>query len=348
MGPWWLALLAARLAKLRSDVETNGCGFQSLLQRFERHPRSVVRPCVPIGAHTEPSDGSGIDGLDGGGVLIEGQGLLARSVEILRADPAEFVRLVRGKARRLLGLPRDRTVGRIGSIRFEFDFQLDSPTLSMMWRRTYQPEVAIAMRRHLGRGSTFVDVGANLGYFSAIGADLVGSAGRVIAVEPAPPFVTRLARLQQMNPSYDIQLMPVAAGDEVGTRELFLNRGDNVGAHSFARDAVPEPSDPVVVDVVRLDEYLTGDVDLIKIDVEGFEVQVLRGLTDCLDAIGRPPIICEWNPLHHPTLGTTGDDIRRVLTMISYEATDLLVDRPIDVRTVTGLRDVLLRPSKKP
>jgi FkbM family methyltransferase len=270
---------------------------------------------------------------------------MSRSVEILRADPAEFVRLVRGKARRVLGVPRGRTVGHIGAVRFEFDFALDSPTVSMMWRRTYQPEIAIAMRRYLKHGFTFIDVGANLGYFSAIGADLVGTQGRVVAVEPAPAFAARLARLRALNPAYDIQLMDVAAGEEEGTRNLFLNEGSNVGAHSFVRDAVPEPSGPVTVDVVRLDEHLTSHVHLIKIDVEGYEVQVLRGIAGCLDEIGRPPMICEWNPIHHAALGVTSEDMCDLLTTIGYEVRDLLFDEPIDLCSLAGLRDVLLRPS---
>jgi FkbM family methyltransferase len=276
--------------------------------------------------------------------MIHGQGLLSRSVDILRADPIEFFRLVSGKARRLLPLPQGTTEGCIGRVRFEFDFGMRSPTVSMMWRRTYQPEIKITMRRHLHHGATFLDVGANLGYFSAIAADLVGPSGRVIAVEPAPPFAERIRRLQQLNPAYDIQLMSVAAGDERDRRHLFLNCGDNVGAHSLIRDAVPVPSDPIMVDVARLDEHLTGRVDLIKIDVEGFEVNALRGLSGCLDDIGNPPIIFEWNPYQHAAIGVTTDDMRDVLATIGYESRDLLTDRPIDIGEVPGLRDILLRP----
>ena len=277
--------------------------------------------------------------------MIEGQSLLARSVEILRADPAEFGRLVMGKARRLGRSPSEPVIGYIGETRFEFDFGLASPTVSMMWRRTYQPEIVIAMRRYLRTGSTFVDVGANVGYFSAIGADLVGSSGSVIAFEPVARYVGHLTRLKSLNPEFDIRVRPVAVGDAQGMVQIFVNQDDNIGANSLVREAVPRPADPVEVEVVRLEDSLATRVDLIKIDVEGFEIPALRGLGDCLPAIGKPPILCEFNARHYETLGLTLADAHEWMRSVRYRAREVLIDRPVDLRNLTSLHDVLLVPS---
>lgn len=280
--------------------------------------------------------------------MIEGQSLFARSLEILRADPAEFGRLVIGKARRVKRPPSEPVVGRIGDVRFEFDFGLGSSTVSMMWRRTYQPEIAIAMRRYLRKGSTFVDVGANVGYFSAIGADLVGSRGSVIAFEPVPQYADRLMRLKRLNPDFDINVHPVAVGDARRTVEMFVNEGDNFGVNSVMREAVPHPSEPVVVDVVRLDASLPARVDLVKMDIEGFEILGLRGLGDCLPAIGMPPILCEFSPRHYAALGVTLHDAHEWLSSVRYRAREVLIDRPVDLRGLESLHDVLLVPMGRP
>lgn len=276
--------------------------------------------------------------------MIEGQSLLARSIEILRADPTEFGRLVMGKARRLARSPTGSVIGHVGKVRFEFDFGLASPTVSMMWRRTYQPEIAIAMRRYLQIGSTFVDVGANVGYFSAIGADLVGPSGAVIAFEPVPRYAERLSRLGTLNPEFDISVREAAVGDVPGTVEIFVNNDDNIGANSVVREAVPHPTDPVVVDVVRLGDSLATRVDLIKMDIEGFEIPALLGLGDTLPVIGSPPIICEFNPQHYGTLGVTLDDAHEWLLSARYRAREVIMDRPVDLRSLTSLHDVLLVP----
>ena len=277
--------------------------------------------------------------------MIEGQSLLTRSIEILRADPSEFGRLVMGKARRLGKSRSESIIGHIGKVSFEFDFGLASPTVSMMWRRTYQPEIVIAMRRYLRTGSTFADVGANVGYFSAIGADLVGSSGSVIAFEPVPRYVDHLTRFKSLNADFDISVCPVAVGDVHGTVQIFVNREDNIGANSLVREAVPNPADAVEVDVVRLADSLHTRVDLIKMDIEGFEIPALRGLGDRLPAIGRPPILCEFNPQHYETLGVTLDDAHEWMSSVGYRAREVLPDRPIDLRSLTALHDVLLVPT---
>jgi FkbM family methyltransferase len=278
--------------------------------------------------------------------MIQGQSLLARSMEILKADPAELVRLMLGKARRLRRDPAGRTIGHIGRVRFEFDFEL-TPTMSMIWRRTYQPEVVIAMRRFLGEGATFVDVGANIGYFAAVGADLVGPSGKVIAIEPVHPYAERLRRLRELNPSFAISVHAVGVGEKRAPLPIFINEEDNIGANSFIRPAVPQASSPVVVQVIRLDELLTDHVDLIKIDVEGYEIPALRGLGQCLPAIGFPPILCEFNPAHYDEIGCSLDDVADWLDTHEYEARDVLSDRPVDILALDALRDVVLTHAQR-
>lgn len=95
---------------------------------------------------------------------------------------------------------------------------------------TYEPETTFLMRRILREGDIFIDVGANIGYFTAIGAALVGKTGEVHSFEPAPFIFSYLKKLALKNPNYKIVPNQCAAGDKIGTFKMsysdFLS-GDN-------------------------------------------------------------------------------------------------------------------------
>lgn len=148
-----------------------------------------------------------------------------------------LARLVLGKARKLRPLPPSPFTGRVGSVRFEFDFSL-SPVISMMYRGTYQPEIAHTMRRLLQEGDVFVDVGANIGYFSAVAMNQVGTSGSVLAFEPVPDYAQRLRRLADMNPEHHLSVICAAVGEREETIRVFLSGTDNIGANSIIARAV--------------------------------------------------------------------------------------------------------------
>lgn len=266
--------------------------------------------------------------------MREGQSQLSRTMDLLRASPLEFARVAIGKARKISPEPTGRRVGRIGKIEYPFDFS--HGVTSMLYRRTYQPEIAVAMRRHLRKGSTFVDVGANLGYFTALGAELVGPTGHVFAFEPVPTLANTLRHLASLNPGYDIRVHQIAVGERMDEVDLFVNEGENVGMNSLLRNAVPSPSAPMRVQMQRLDRVLAGPIDLVKIDVEGFELSVLRSLTGLIDE-HRPAVICELDPRR----GASIVEAEAWAAEHGYFPRDVLDRRPLDLASVSALRDVL-------
>lgn len=160
----------------------------------------------------------------------------------------------------------------------------------------------LLIERLLSAGDTFVDVGANIGLHSLAAARVVGPSGRVVAIEPFAPTAKLLARSLSMNGYSDFaKVFEVAASDSAESASLYL--GPMSGHHSLI--ALSEDSEEVSVQMRRLDDLLPAPetAALIKIDVEGAELAVLRGAKAL---IGRSPevaLIAEFGPTH---LGRSG------------------------------------------
>jgi len=155
----------------------------------------------------------------------------------------------------------------------------ESPCMVATMLDLYEAEKAQLLRQVLRPGMTFVDVGANLGQFSLLAAKLVGPSGRVISVEPAPANAQLLSRSAQANGYHHLTVVPCALGAESGRATLHL--ADACGMHSLCDDAPGRDHGAVEVEVLTLDDlarrYDLQSVDALKIDVEGFEMAVLRG-----------------------------------------------------------------------
>lgn len=155
----------------------------------------------------------------------------------------------------------------------------------------YEPAESAMIRRLLRDGDLAVDVGANIGWFSLLMATCVGDRGSVIAIEPTPPIRRYLLENVSANPSLSIRVIAVAVGAIMGVAEIHLFREMPHG-HASLSDL--GRSDDVTFDVPvdRLDHLIKREDKppaLIKVDVEGSELDVLRGAEDLL-SLPTPPI----------------------------------------------------------
>ena len=171
--------------------------------------------------------------------------------------------------------------------------------------------------RSLGPGHVFLDIGANVGVYTILSARTVGEAGRVVAFEPEIRHFSRLQENLTLNGLCNVRPFRVALGEEEGAGRLYVKGTPSPslvapGGHLEA-SAEYEP-----VEVVIGDEFWKiHDLPpprVVKIDVEGFELSVLRGLRGLLSGPATRLLVCEI----HPWAGITVQDVRGLVASMGF------------------------------
>jgi FkbM family methyltransferase len=151
------------------------------------------------------------------------------------------------------------------------------------WLGVYELPLQTLLARELRPGGTFWDVGANAGFFSVLAAKLVGSGGQVMAFDPLPENVESIERQFELNPLAQFELMPAAVSDRDGTAELALTENVFTPHLASGRPAGSgHGARTISVRTVALDSIAGPPPALVKVDVEGAELRVLKGAEELL------------------------------------------------------------------
>ncbi|MFC5245975.1 FkbM family methyltransferase [Streptomyces nigrescens] len=177
----------------------------------------------------------------------------------------------------------------------------------------WEPHMTHWLQRRLRPGDTYIDVGANVGYFSLLASQLVGEEGRVVAIEASPTFHARVLQHAEINGCSNLRTVNAAVADERKTVTLILASSSNMGAASIVPYGGPAES-TLDVEAYPLPQLLDADdiagARVIKIDVEGAEGAVIRGLAPVLDKL-RPDaeITVEVTPERMEALGESPGEL---------------------------------------
>jgi len=151
-----------------------------------------------------------------------------------------------------------------------------------------------ALRRKLGPGATFFDVGANIGFFTLFGARLVGPAGRVLAFEPVPANAAAIRAHAAANGFRWVEVREQAVGER-SERTTLSVPSDASWAFLEHRDPGRKVAERLAVEAVALDDLRDlPRPDVVKIDTEGAEADVLRGMRGLVER-HRPVILAEMH-----------------------------------------------------
>jgi FkbM family methyltransferase len=182
-------------------------------------------------------------------------------------------------------------------------------TRAVIRRGYWEPLETEIFRSLLRPGALVIDVGANFGHYALTAANAIGPEGLVVAFEPHPEPFALLAANRKMLPQDNLLAVQAGLGAFDGSMEIYTDTA-NPGGHSFYDWHLRETdgsSHPVPIQT--LDSFLSERVhdravSVIKIDVQGFEMEVLRGAARTIERY-QPAVLCEVTPgaLHHAGSG---------------------------------------------
>lgn len=177
--------------------------------------------------------------------------------------------------------------------------------------------------RWLRPGMTVLDVGANQGYYTLLASQKVGSAGRVISFEPAPREKKALQIHKRLNRCKNVSIHQCAMGKNETEENLLVVQGRETGCNSLRPPIVPSETSALRVRVTRLDDWLSRQridhVDFIKLDVEGGELDVLRGAEQLLQRKPRPVILAEVQDVRTEPWGYRAREVLELLAKREYQ-----------------------------
>jgi len=211
-----------------------------------------------------------------------------------------------------------------GGYSFRCDLR-DTISREVCFTGRYEPQETALVRSTLRPGMSFVDVGANWGYFTLLAASLVGTNGRVLSLEPDPRLFSILRDNIVRSGLNQVTALQLAAAGESGTLALagYAEAGGNFGISRIAV-ASDEVEKVFQVKSDSLDHILESQglssVDLMKMDIEGAEVFAIPGLEESLTKRKIKRLLLELHPLEVAEHGSTIGAATRKLESAGYRA----------------------------
>lgn len=169
------------------------------------------------------------------------------------------------------------------------------------------------------KGMIVVDIGANIGYYTLLAAHLVGDEGKVFAFEPDPYNYSLLCRNIEVNGYRNVIPVQKAVFNKSGKMKLFLDK-NNLGGHSLS-EANVDKGVSTTVETTSLDEYFENTnhkIDVVKMDVQGSEMEVLNGMTNTINQNEKLEIITEFWPFGLRNAGSSPTDFLRKLAEYGF------------------------------
>lgn len=223
-------------------------------------------------------------------------------------------------------------------------------------RDNYSPAITAILRKYLSPDSVFLDIGANIGWFTMVASTIIGPRGHIHAFEPRQQTVAYLRRSVALN-ELGARVTVHDYGLDSAMRDGYLSwkPDDRNPGHSFLTGAGALPGvESHPIKLLPLDALNLGPVDVIKIDVEGAEMRVMSGAKATIEA-SRPVILAELFPLQlQQVSGVSAAEFIGWFADLGYRAiiadarrqgeeiSDFPQDWPVE------LVDILLLPDARP
>lgn len=189
----------------------------------------------------------------------------------------------------------------------------------LFWYGYYEKPIGMILKSLLQPDSVFIDAGANIGYFSLLAARQ-SPVGSIMAFEPVSHLYQELKANVALNKFCNVTTVNLALGEQEENRLIYLSGQDNEGMSSFHK---PEnySGKSEMVKVIPLDKWMMDSaikkIDLIKIDTEGSELTVLKGMKEVIKRF-EPLIVLELNPFTLSQFGLKPADVISYINELAY------------------------------
>jgi len=199
----------------------------------------------------------------------------------------------------------------------------EKDTLELGRKSVYEPLETGLLKRELGPGQTFVDIGANIGYYTLIAARRVGPAGRVYAFEPDPDNFELLRINVELNGYTNVVLVNKAVAEKARTTRLYLSES-NKGDHRLYDSG--DGRRFINVPVVSLDGFfknLDKKIHFIKMDIQGAEAAALEGMKGVIRKNRGLKLVTEFQPEGLRNFGSDPGKYLRTLKKLGFKLSEI-------------------------
>jgi FkbM family methyltransferase len=204
--------------------------------------------------------------------------------------------------------------------------------------KTYEPHVTKVLRRELRSDDVFLDIGANVGFFTMLAWSMLKKTGKVISVEPNPANVRLIHASIEHNAARNVFVHPYAAGNSAGSLR-FANIGSN---GLVVTDQCPEQRHFFLVQSVALDDLLNDEekISFVKMDIEAYEPFALVGMTKLMKR-HRPKLLTEFHPwaMKHYNRLEPADYLHHILSF-GYELS--IIDPAGELVATSSAEDIMV------
>ena len=213
-------------------------------------------------------------------------------------------------------------------------------SLELLLFKTHEPLTTKLTIKELRNGMVCVDIGSNIGYYALLESKIVGKNGKIFAIEPSPENFNYLNNNLKLQNFSNTETYQIAIGNQDGTAKLTVGNKSNHSKVITEYQTIPNGLDVISVPIKKLDTFVQeqniSKIDFVRMDVEGFELNVIEGMKNVLRKL-RPMIQVE---VHKKFLGAK--NTKKLLEIFKDEGYDIkhYVSKDMEYPFIGDMKDV--------
>ena len=206
--------------------------------------------------------------------------------------------------------------------------------------KIHEPLTTSLIIKKLTKGMHCIDIGSNIGYYAILESSKIGNNGMVWSVEPSPQNFETLSKNVILNQRKNIKCYNIAIGSGNGKIDFLISKKSNWSKIKNESDHIENGDKIIQVDIMTLDSFSEKNeikkVDLLRMDVEGYERNIIEGSMNFLEKF-KPILMIE---VHKMIIGNNGtNEFLEKLQLMNYEC-EYFIPRVFDVPIIGDLNDI--------